>query len=785
MVGKLSTLFIGTLLGAMAVLLGPSGGLGADPYGSAPDGVDRFRFMGYNAYFGELHQHSGYSPDGCGLPEDVITTAMCRGNDFLALTDHHNSFYFPEIGSIEKGCRIAETDPHKWETLGELAERYTSEGSFIVFRGYEWTRLPGHINVFNSETYGTQTDLDEFYSWLAGQPEDVFAHFCHPLPHDWAGIGDFEDFAFFPPVAPKMCFIELAHSPPFFAFYPRALAKEWQVSGVGYGDGHHAVGAGSRHYGVFAPEMTRSSLMDALRSRRTFGNTDGNLAVALSGNGQWMGTPTCAESIDFQAYAADTTGDLIVDVQLVGGSGVIESHQPMSNPAECTFTVADVQPGDFFYLHVVDSNGDEGWSGSIIRPRYRRLQTNPATLRFSFETSAVPPSSQSFVVEANDGGDVPWHVSPTEEWIEVLPAEGQHLPATISVTVSPDGLASGLETSCIVIKDAQGAYLSAMEGIQAEVGSPEVADLTLQPRFLTTSARLSRPVFSGTLTVSTSDNDLAWFAAPSVPWLSLSPCAGSGSGAIEFCASLEGYRPDAYHGHIVAMAGSQIRVSDIRCDLLPDHARLLVRQQDVDGYTGASDSFLETWYPDTAHGDEGVLRVRSFGLTRSLIRFDLSDVPPDSGVYTATLSLYARESSTHAALLLSAHELLKPWDEATVTWDDCRRGIPWSEGGGGAPDQDAARYPATVFLGHETPRWYCFDITLLARKWVARPEANFGIAILGEAGASTAFTFYSSQAPSHLADLRPRVSIIYGDPLPTATPTTTALPAYFPLVLLE
>ncbi len=263
-------LAICVLAGFAAVFGAPSRG---DTPTSAPAAAEtpaRPTFMGLNAYFGELHQHTGYSPDGCGLPEEAIIAARnTRHNDFMAFTEHHYSFHQPEIGSIAGGCRIPQTDPNKWKTLGELAERYTQDGYFVLLRGYEQTRDEGHLNVFNSESVVSPVFLDDFYSWLAGQPQDVFAQFNHPMPLDW--VGDFNGFTFFPPAAPKIPLIENAAAPPFYFAYPRALTSGWQVSSVGYSDGHYANQAGSRFGSIFCwreSKIVGWGGMSGLSSRR-------------------------------------------------------------------------------------------------------------------------------------------------------------------------------------------------------------------------------------------------------------------------------------------------------------------------------------------------------------------------------------------------------------------------------------------------------------------------------------------------------------------------------------
>ena len=69
------------VLGALALAIA----IGNRPPVAAAPPLPRPAFAGMLAYFGELHQHTGYSPDGCGLPVEVVTNARSRGNDFVAL----------------------------------------------------------------------------------------------------------------------------------------------------------------------------------------------------------------------------------------------------------------------------------------------------------------------------------------------------------------------------------------------------------------------------------------------------------------------------------------------------------------------------------------------------------------------------------------------------------------------------------------------------------------------------------------------------------------------------
>ncbi len=742
-------------------------------------------FLGYNAYYGELHQHTGYSSDGCGLPEAAILAARARGNSFIAITEHRASLPDPAIGSLASGCRLSQTDPAKWSTLQKLADKYTHDGLFVVLRGFEHTRDPGHLNVFNSQDPGPlYTDLDGLYSWLAGQPADVLAQFNHPFPLDLEGMGDFDDFGFFPPAAPKIRIMENNAQKRYYASFPRALAKEWQVSSVGYGDGHMADQAGTRHYGIFASSITKQNLIDALRNGRTFGNTDGQLAIALVGNGRWMGSAVVADRIVFQGYAADSSGDTISKLELIGRGGVIALWEPQTNPAEFTFSVDQVQPGDFFYLHAIDSDGDHAWSGSITRPRYRRLQANPATLRFSVGGTPGPAAAQTFFLEASDGADLPWQASALAEWVSVSPARGEHLPALVTVTVRAEGLPSGSRSSALAVETLEGSHVPIVVGVQEDVGTGSLLPLVnLSPRVQSLATTIQEPVLTGTVSLSSKGTALTWFAAPSVPWLSVSPATGCGSADVRFRVDLSGYPADVYVGHIVATMGAQTRVAEIRVALQPLNPRSLTLQNGAPGYGGASDTYLDSWAVDTPAGGRERLLVRTAGAQVPLVRFDLSGIPQDSEVFTGTLSLYAASRSVSSTMELGVYEVLKPWDEMAATWRLARPNAPWAAPGASsrcAEGADTACRPASSIIAVGSQRWYTFDITSLLRRWVAHPEDNFGLALVAEPGVNMNYSFPSDQSANTQAAFRPLLSLVYGDssPTPTATasPTPTATP---------
>jgi hypothetical protein len=680
--------------------------------------------------------------------------------------------------------------------LLDLAYGASSEGSFIVMRGYEYTREPGHLNVFNTASYNAPLSLDELYSWLAGQPEGVFAQFNHPAPADLGGMGDFDGFRFFPPAAHRLPLIENAWAQQFYLFHPQALSQGWELSSVGYGDSHDASQAGSRHYGVWASAMTRANLLDALINGRTFGNTDGYLVAALRGNGRWMGQALSADQIVLQLYAADASGDTITTVELIGQHGVIETWQPGTQVVSETVTIEAVQPGDFYYLHVTDARGGHAWSGSIIRPIRRTLQLTPATMQFTFADAADAPQVRTVRLDANDGTDAPWQVATHEPWIRVSPEQGDHLPATVTISVSPEALSLGAQSGGLLFQSQPLAPAAA--GLAAHLGASSALSLEVTPRQLDLTTTLDAPAFVNAVQIAYTGENLAWYATANEPWLRLTASHGVRPGVLNFTADMQGYPAGLYTGHVIVTVGQQIRVTEVRVALQPRDPHTIYIQRGVSGGAAWDDTFLNMWEPNQPHGTQDRLVMRNAstdGASVPLLWVDLSEVPRQAPVFTATLSIHAYyKTVAGSSIYVQAYEVLRPWEANTATWT-----VPdasWSGPGLGARCVNLACQPGGVAIVNAVGRWYDLDVTEAVRHWVSDPSTNRGLALVGESNTNGLFMFQSSDAGSASAHLRPRLSLVYGDgqttptatpsAAPTATPSPTVIPeakkAWMPLI---
>lgn len=150
----------------------------------------------YNIYFGQLHAHTAYS-DGAGTCDQAFEYAKntAKQIDFLAITDHSNSFDNADKATILDGSMSTE-----WVEGHDLADKYT-DSSFVGLYGYEmtWSNGLGHMNTFNTAGFQSRTQKDyttystalsNYYTTLKTDTGSI-SQFNHP----GTTFGDFSDFA--------------------------------------------------------------------------------------------------------------------------------------------------------------------------------------------------------------------------------------------------------------------------------------------------------------------------------------------------------------------------------------------------------------------------------------------------------------------------------------------------------------------------------------------------------------------------------------------------------------
>jgi hypothetical protein len=142
------------------------------------------------------------------------------------------------------------------------------------------------------------------------------------------------------------------------------------------------------------------------------------------------------------------------------------------------------------------------------------------------------------------------------------------------------------------------------------------------------------------------------------------------------------------------------------------------------GPVEGKDSYVNSVIPDEPGGDKPELIACAwtfgglFGIGRSLMRFDLSQIPTGAQILDAKLTLYYNEESTFGAQTGAnasyLEKITEDWDEMTTTWNTMPSSTPL----------DAVLIPQTIYPDQDITD---IDITGFVAGWVQDPATNFGM----------------------------------------------------------
>ena len=201
-------------------------------------------------------------------------------------------------------------------------------------------------------------------------------------------------------------------------------------------------------------------------------------------------------------------------------------------------------------------------------------------------------------------------------------------------------------------------------------------------------------------------------------------------------------------------------------------------------YDGADDVTIVQTEPNQTHYPTSWMYLRPDGLQQGkegLLRFAMEDaIPRDALVVQAQLSLNVYSSTNANVADLFIYALNRPWQPATATWNQASSGSLWDAAGAKGSGDRRQTPSATTRLPQCSPtpcnRWFDFDVTALARQWVADPSTNYGLLLrLENQTGEVEYTLLSSNYWL-TTTVHPKLSVLWAQPTPTATPTATASP---------
>jgi hypothetical protein len=129
-------------------------------------------------------------------------------------------------------------------------------------------------------------------------------------------------------------------------------------------------------------------------------------------------------------------------------------------------------------------------------------------------------------------------------------------------------------------------------------------------------------------------------------------------------------------------------------------------------------------------------------IARALVRFDVTSLPPNQSITTATLRAYLVSSRDYPnySRTVTAYRVISSWVESGVTWNS-------------APGYGSA-YSSNSIV-HGAWGWYDFDVTALVRAWYAGTYPNYGIMLRGPevSGVDSSWRSFSTREGSFAPQL--------------------------------
>ena len=325
----------------------------------------------YNIYFGQLHSHTSYS-DGAGTAKEAFEHASNVKNlDFLAVTDHSNSFDNEANASIGDGSMSEE-----WKELAGLAKEYTTD-DFVGLYGYEmtWSNGLGHMNTFNTPGFQSRTQkefttystaLQNYYAAVKTQPDSI-----NQFNHPGTTFGDFSDFAYYDEeIDDLITIIEVGNGEgaigssgyfPSYEYYTRALDKGWHVAPTNNQDNHKGLwgDANTGRSVVLADSLNELDIYDAMRNYRVYATEDNDLSIWYTLDGNIMGSQLAksdvGETVDIEVILNDPTDNVIGKVEVIVNGGLsVASKQVDGNDDTVKFSL----PVNYSYYYIKVTQND-------------------------------------------------------------------------------------------------------------------------------------------------------------------------------------------------------------------------------------------------------------------------------------------------------------------------------------------------------------------------------------------------------------------------------------------
>jgi hypothetical protein len=348
----------------------------------------------YSIYRGDLHRHTDISVDGNndGSLLDAYRYARDAASlDFLGVTNHTDDIW----------------DKYNWWRTQKIADLFNIDNSFVDLYSYErsieWPN--GHRNIFFIKRGAPILPIGAFEARAGYVGSGTLYAYLHryggfSIPHttgrtsgtDWRdndpavesvmeiyqGMRDSYEY----PGSPRP--FKLFSSPDSSKPIPRAssamnspsfkpLGFAWNALAKGYKLGFIAssdhISTHISYACVIAEDLTRESLVDAIKHRRTYAATD-NIILDIKYEGSdgqhLMGSIFESKTpVRIKANIVGTGNILQIDV--IHNNAIVRTYKPNRPDAiiEYVDQESSKEANNYYYVRVIQKNGEMAWSSPV------------------------------------------------------------------------------------------------------------------------------------------------------------------------------------------------------------------------------------------------------------------------------------------------------------------------------------------------------------------------------------------------------------------------------------
>lgn len=370
--------------------------------------------MPYKLFWGDFHGHCNLD-DAINPVEYMYEYARDAARLDVAGCTIHGEMITPEV----------------WRETMQVNRRFNAPGRFVTLPGYEWSELEtvsgrpgwrygGHRNVYFPDEgagvfvhpyeEGITSALDLFRRLEHANALVIPHHTAHPMMHtDWDlhhprlqrlveiySQWGASEYAGNPRPVCRQHLRETPRPQPGTTVQ-EGLARGLRLGFTGGADTHSGqLGysdykgrfARRRAYhngitGIWAPELTRPAIWEALHARRCYATTGNRMVIQFNLEHHWMGAEVslqaepelrrrrrlhlrvlgCAELAQVEVVR----NNQVVHTVTAGGADLEAEWEDAADFARVALAPTAVQPAPFlyYYLRVTQADGEMGWSSPI------------------------------------------------------------------------------------------------------------------------------------------------------------------------------------------------------------------------------------------------------------------------------------------------------------------------------------------------------------------------------------------------------------------------------------